>query len=267
MVWIVSGDELHGQPARKRGPSADPRLNDLVLRRDRGETWFKKAKRQALDGLYAHLCDPDDPIILNVLRERTDPPPAPLPMQAMPWDVTIPAVHSAGSPLDDSPEFAERTDEDLRSSAPDSSRYPGEFPPLFSWDITQPLPSNTTTIVAGTTRFPWLPVNWRRWLSIVVAFAILFAVRQYPRHAAIHQHADVAGSQPIWLGDSASGDSARTPDFCRGEPAQWRLACALAAAKCRRWRDTNLATLAGYKLAHGASIYGGRQSGRVHRKR
>ncbi len=161
--------ELPGQSARKRGGPPGPQYDDLVLRQGLRKTWFKKAKRQALDGLYAHLCDPDDPIITSVLRERTDPPLAYVATGAPTWEVmtstTIPNA-PVDEPLTDAPHL-----------------FPGDIPPPFPWDSTLPPgggSDSATPTLPGTTRLPWLPVSWRRWLSIVVAFAILFACVSIP---------------------------------------------------------------------------------------
>ncbi|HEY7340375.1 MAG TPA: hypothetical protein VH591_05810 [Ktedonobacterales bacterium] len=153
-----------GNPAGLRRRPDEPLFDDPFVRQGYSERTYGNAKAAVLDALYAHLTDPDDPIVLRALRELAKTPPEPV---ADRQEIRLPTT-----PLDVAPPG--------QTSAPPAARL--DPAPAYSHDIPAPLYTDETTLPgrdattqSRTFRPPRFMRQWRLWVRVVAVIAVLLA--------------------------------------------------------------------------------------------
>lgn len=184
---IVQRERLQQPPSKRKQRAGSP-ADDPVIQRSRD--WQQRARNSVLNALCAHLCDPEDPVVLKMLKELQDPlsepparqthsrasiPPAPLPApMPEPTSSEAPAGSLAGSPADVP---------NLPLVAPPPDAPERDYPPLPSWTesprLTESdwptLPDRQAEMHVSITLPDWIERHWRRAFSISAAVTVLLA--------------------------------------------------------------------------------------------
>ncbi len=153
-------------PAGKRRTPDESLFDDPFVGQGYSERTYGSAKAAVFDALYEHLCDPDDPIIRRALRALAGTPPA---LVAVRQEITLPASSSSldvASPSQTSASPLENLD-----PAP---AYSGDVPAILYIDETT-IPGRDATTLPRTFRPPRFMRQWRLWLQVIGAIAVLFA--------------------------------------------------------------------------------------------
>lgn len=186
--------------ARPRGRSGHPLYDDPVIQLGWSESTYKIAKRAALDALYTHLTDPDDPVVLKVLRALPGPtptpepeppahdpalapppapsqrvrmaqiavaePPAPPRMPTLPNDpITLPSVTREGYHI--------AIPSAKPMSDPISATQTGVPPPAPPGIVTPTLPGDDAITLPRPSRNTGMRLSWQRWVAVAVVIAVL----------------------------------------------------------------------------------------------